>query len=89
MTESSREADASPWRLDRKIPLMVIVVLAVQTGGALMWAGGEARRISELELRLDRQSGVAERLARLEAGADATRAVLARIEAKLDREPGR
>lgn len=89
MPESSREADASPWRLDRKVPLMVIVVLAVQTGGALMWAGGEARRISELELRLDRQSGVAERLARLEAGADATRAVLARIEAKLDREPGR
>ena len=89
MTQISSDTEVERWGFDRKIPLVLIVALAVQTGGALMWAGGEARRISELELRLDRQSGVAERLARLEAGADATRAALARIEAKLDGERGR
>ncbi len=86
MTEA---APWSGWRLDRSIPLGVVIALAIQTGGALAWAGGAAERISALERRLDRQAGVAERLARLEVEADATRAALARIEAKLDRESGR
>jgi hypothetical protein len=77
------------WRLDKHVPMGVILALAVQTGGALAWAGGAAERIASLERRLDRQAGVAERLARLEAQADASRAALARIEAKLDREEGR
>ena len=82
-------ATSSGWRLERSIPLGVILAIAVQTGGALAWAGGSAERISALERRLDRQAGVNERLARLETQADATRAALARIEAKLDREGGR
>jgi hypothetical protein len=79
----------SGWRLERNIPLGVILALAVQSGGALAWAGGAAERIASLERRLDRQSGVNERLARLEAEAELSRASLARIEAKLDREGGR
>lgn len=74
----------SGWRLEKQVPLGVILALAVQTGGALVWAGGAAERIASLERRLDRQSGVAERLARLEAEAEASRATLVRIEAKLD-----
>lgn len=74
----------SGWRLEKQVPLGVILALAVQTGGALAWAGGAAERIASLERRLDRQSGVAERLARLEAEAEASRATLIRIEAKLD-----
>ncbi len=78
------EASASPWRMDRQVSLAVIFALLVQTGGALLWAGGAAERIAAIERRLDRQVGVAERRARLEAQADATRADLARIEALLD-----
>jgi hypothetical protein len=76
---------SSGWRLEHQIPLGVILALAVQTGGALAWAGGAAERIATLEHRLDRQAGVNERLARLEAEAEGARASLARIEAKLDR----
>jgi hypothetical protein len=79
------DADAA-FRLERKIPLALIAALALQTGGGLWWAGSAAERITELEQRLDHQAGVAERLARLETQADATRAALARIEAKLDGE---
>jgi hypothetical protein len=73
-------------RFDLKIPIALIATVAIQTGGALLWAGGEAQRVSDLEHRLDKQQGVNERLARLEAEAEATGAALARIEAKLDGE---
>lgn len=76
---------AEPWSLERKIPLGVILALAIQSGGALAWAGAAAERISTLERRLDHESGVDERLARLEAETEASRAALLRIEAKLDR----
>jgi hypothetical protein len=49
-----------------------------------MWAGRASARIDELQKRLDAQAPVAERLARLETQAEATRAALVRIEAKLD-----
>ncbi|MBO9709158.1 MAG: hypothetical protein J7521_13210 [Caulobacter sp.] len=61
------------------------MAVAVQAAAALMWAGRASARIDELQKRLEAQAPVAERLARLEAQADATRASLARIESKLDR----
>jgi hypothetical protein len=72
-------------RIERPVPLAVLVTLGLQTAGALMWAGGASARIAALELRLEAQGPVAERLARLEEQAAASRAALERIEAKLDR----
>lgn len=85
----SEEAQSQGWRLDRQVSVAVIFAFLVQTGGALLWAGGAAERIAAIERRMDKASGVAERLARLEAQADATRMSLARIEAKLDGREGR
>ena len=79
-------ATGAGLRLDMKIPIALIVTVAIQTGAACLWAGGQAERISDLEHRLDKQQGVTERLARLEAEAEATGAAIARIEAKLDEE---
>jgi hypothetical protein len=76
---------ADGWKLDRQISLGLLLALIVQTAGALLWAGRTAERIDQLELRLEAQAGVVERLARLEEQAMATRTVLVRIEAKLDR----
>ncbi len=73
------------WRIDRQVTPAVLLALMIQTGAALLWAGGAAERIAAVERRMDRQSGVNERLARLEAQADANRLSLERIEAKLDR----
>jgi len=66
-------------------PLAVIVAVALQAAGALLWAGQAAARIDELQSRIEAQAPVAERLARLEEQAASTRAALDRIEAKLDR----
>lgn len=68
----------------RKIPVAVIVALAVQTVGGLVWAGGAAARIATLEERVSEQRLVAERLARLEEQSRATRAAVERIEERLE-----
>ena len=83
------ELPPAGWRLDRQVSVAVVFAFVVQTSAALLWAGGAAERITVLEARLDKQSNVAERLARLEAQADATRMSLARIEAKLDEQETR
>ena len=69
-------------------PLAVIVAIGLQAAGALLWAGQAVARIDELQSRIEAQAPVAERLARLEEQAAATRAALERIEAKLDRPHG-
>ena len=48
----------------RKVPVAVIAALALQTAGALVWAGGAAARISVLEDKVGEHRQVAERLAR-------------------------
>jgi len=69
------------------MPVAVIVALALQSAGALVWAGGAAARIAVLEGRIGEQRLVAERLARLEEQSKATRAAVERIELRLERRP--
>ena len=73
------------WHLDKRVPIALIVTIAVQTGAALLWAGGAAERLTSLETRATRTDEMAERTARLEEQSNAMRASLARIEEKLDR----
>ena len=83
------QEEPSRFHLDRHITLALILALALQAGGVLVWVGRTAARIEEMEQRLDRQGPIAERLARLEEQAAAARASLDRIELKLDRLEGR
>ncbi|MFW6412674.1 MAG: hypothetical protein ACOC0V_00925 [Oceanicaulis sp.] len=73
-----------PWRLDRKITLGVVVALALQTSGALIWAGAASERLDQLEDSAEAGAGANERLARLEEHAAYTRAALDRIERRLN-----
>jgi len=73
------------WRFDRQISLGLVVTVFLQAAAALMWAGRASARIDDMQRRIDVQAPVAERLARLEEQADATRQSLARIEARLER----
>lgn len=73
--------------IERKITAGFILSLALQTGGALVWAGAAAERISMLEQRADIARPVAERLARVEAHLEAIENQLDRIEARLEAKP--
>jgi len=68
----------------KKVPVALVAALAVQTAGALVWAGGAAARISVLEDRVGEHRQVAERLARLEEQSKATRAAVERMELRLE-----
>lgn len=70
--------------IERKLTAGFILALAIQTGGALIWAGAAAERIEALERRADLARPVGERLARLEAKLDAIDAQLDRIESRLE-----
>ncbi len=70
---------------ERKLSAAFVLALALQTGGALIWAGAAAQRISVLEEQAQVARPVAERLARVEAELEAVRAQLDRIENKVER----
>ncbi|MFN3910778.1 hypothetical protein [Hyphomonas sp.] len=69
---------------DRRLTIGVVLAVAVQTAGVLMWAGAAAERVSTLEERVREARPVAERLARVEAELGAMRVQLDRIERKLE-----
>jgi len=69
---------------EKKITLAFVLAVLVQTGGALVWAGSAAERITVLERTVEARQPVGERLARVEAGLDAVRAQLDRMERKLE-----
>ncbi len=73
------------FRLERRVPMAVIVTLVAQTGAGLMWAGAAEQRLGDVERRIEGQTGAPERLARVEEQTLAMRAQLQRIEEKLDR----
>ncbi|MEW6089454.1 MAG: hypothetical protein AB1647_00840 [Pseudomonadota bacterium] len=73
------------WVLDRRVPLAVILTIAMQTGAALLWAGAAAERLTALEARTERIGELVERIARLEEQTKAANASLARIEERLGR----
>ncbi len=76
MTEATRAAIS----IDRTIGLGVVFAVLVQTGGALMWAGGANARIGELETEVQVAFDVNKRLARLEGETAVMRDQLSRIE---------
>jgi hypothetical protein len=69
---------------EKKITLGFVMAVLVQTGGALVWAGAAAERITVLERNDEAGRPVGERLARVEAELGAVRAQLDRMERKLE-----
>ncbi|MCF8504208.1 MAG: hypothetical protein K9G59_04775 [Caulobacter sp.] len=74
----------SRFRFDRQVTLAVVITVAIQAAGGLMWAGGASARIDELQRRVEGQGETAERLARLEEQVAATRVTLERLERRLE-----
>jgi Tfp pilus assembly protein PilO len=70
--------------IEKKVTISLIVAILVQTGGALVWAGAAAERISNVESELDERKSVSERLVRVEAQLEDVRAQLGRIERRME-----
>lgn len=59
------ESDAS-WHLDKRVPIALIVAIAVQTGGVVWWGATTAERLNALERNVAAASTQPERLAKVE-----------------------
>ena len=70
--------------IEKKVTISLIMAILIQTGGALVWAGAAAERISNVETELDDRKSVSERLVRVEAQLEDVRAQLGRIERRME-----
>jgi hypothetical protein len=73
------------WSLDRRVPLAVILTIAMQTAAALLWAGAAGERLTALEARTERIGELVERTARLEEQTKSANASIRASEARLGR----
>ncbi|KCZ52563.1 hypothetical protein HY29_04605 [Hyphomonas beringensis] len=71
-------------KMEQKVTAGFVLAVLVQTGGALVWAGAAAERISHLEQTVRERRTMVERLARLEEGVDRMESQLDRIERKME-----
>ena len=74
------------FRLERTITIGLIITLALETAGAMVWVGAAEARLSELERATESRWEVSERLARLEGETAMMREQLGRIEEAIARE---
>ena len=44
---------AEQWHLDKRVPLALIVTIAVQTAGAIWWASNMTERMDQIERRME------------------------------------
>lgn len=93
MPETSPRFVDGHWSLDRRVPIALIVTIALQSAAMFMWVGALTSRVFELEAKAVRALDASDRVIGLEAEMREVRRVLQRIEAKLDRramnEPSR
>lgn len=71
--------------LQKRVSIAVLLAVALETAGGLIWAGATIERIDTLERQIAETRPVSERLARVEAQLEAVRSQLDRIERKMDR----
>ena len=71
------------WHLDRRVPLAVLIVLAVQTGGFFWWAGATNERMAAAERAIAANASAADRLTRVEVKVDTIVESVAEIKTNL------
>ena len=66
-------ADKEPrqrWQIDRHVPIALIVTILVQGAGIVWWAASISDRVAHIERHVERTSGQADRLTRVETKVD-------------------
>ena len=77
--------DDRAWHLDKRVPIAMIITLALQTCAIVWWAATVQSRVEVLEKKVDRTEGQAGQIIRLEDRLDHIAETLARIERALSK----
>ena len=75
------------WTIDRKIPLALIITLAIQSGVFIWWAAGIDFRVTQLEKGDALRAPQGERIIRLETKVDSVYDRLSEIKGLLTPTP--
>lgn len=76
------------WALDRKIPLVIILGLVIQSASIAFWAGKMDSRVTSLEYQLQNVDSTRERVIKVETILDRIDKTLTRIERRFDDNRG-
>ncbi len=76
--------DLTPARVRWSLSAALVIAMALETAGALVWIGAAGERLDQAEAKLAEHAAVDARLAALDAQVAGMRAQLNRIEARLD-----
>lgn len=61
-----RVVDETKWHLDRRVPISLILAIAIQTGSILWWAASVSARLDNLEQKTAVVGPQSDRLTRVE-----------------------
>lgn len=75
------------WHLDKKVPIAIIVTMAVQVMFFAWWGGGFSNRVDQLERQVMTLAPQTERIIRLETKVDAITGSLTEIKAMVRPRP--
>lgn len=79
MATRRRANDDASWHLDKKVPIALILAIAVQTAGIVWWGATTSERLNALERKADAAAPQAERLARVETKLESVQAGISEI----------
>lgn len=77
---------AEGWHLDKRVPISLIVMLALQMVAFIWWASDLNSRVGVLEKSSPKAAELSERMARIEEQVKSAGYTLNRIENKLDQK---
>jgi len=87
MTAPAPQTSPQPtqWHLDKKVPVALIVALAIHAFSSIWWAATINTRVTNIENMADKQPAVAERVTRVEVEVKNNTKLLEKVDGKLDR----
>jgi hypothetical protein len=80
------EPDDARWHLDKRVPLALIVTIAIQTGTFIWWASSLTERVNTLERERVATAPQGERLTRVEVKLEGVQLGIDEIKRLLRRE---
>jgi hypothetical protein len=74
------------WHLDKRVPIALIVTIALQTGSFIWWAASVSERVNTLERRAEQTAPQADRLTRVEVKIESIQEGITEIKRLIRRE---
>ena len=66
MNDKSDDPASGSWHWDKRVPVALIVTIAIQTGVFVFWAGTLSQRVTHLEMQDSLNRPQSDRIVRLE-----------------------